>query len=412
MAYQKPSSLRVLAPAGGFSSPFAICRALRTLGQSAEHSWDSVFKDVLAQRYADMRISLEGSGKDALHRCFAEIVKSKHGAEVRIGMSAYTCPDVAVAAIKAGCRIVPLDIDARTLDIGGSIDTSACDVLLLSNLYGLADDLQRWEEHNLLIVDDACQAALSRSGDGGALLGARGGDYGVLSFSRGKAICGLGGGVLLRPKEAADDSSIVGEGSDDLGSLGIEEGKLSSLKQGILATAYWCFESPYLYGIPARIPALGLGETHCSLDYQSHGLSPMQAAAALAQLNDCLRREEQLRKSANLWSELLTELPLVQPYVERANEGNVPTRYPLILSNTEQRDRVLRSLLEAGLGASSSYPSVLNDYPELRPFIDGDRVDAARSISGRILTLPSHVYVGDADREKTLRILRNSLRER
>jgi dTDP-4-amino-4,6-dideoxygalactose transaminase len=395
-----------------------------------------------------MRISLEGSGKDALHRCFAEIVKSKHGAEVRIGMSAYTCPDVAVAAIKAGCRIVPLDIDARTLDIGGSIDTSACDVLLLSNLYGLADDLQRWEEHNLLIVDDACQAALSRdgddacqaalsrdgddacqaalsrdgddacqaalsrSGDGGALLGARGGDYGVLSFSRGKAICGLGGGVLLRPKEAADDSSIVGEGSDDLGSLGIEEGKLSSLKQGILATAYWCFESPYLYGIPARIPALGLGETHCSLDYQSHGLSPMQAAAALAQLNDCLRREEQLRKSANLWSELLTELPLVQPYVERANEGNVPTRYPLILSNTEQRDRVLRSLLEAGLGASSSYPSVLNDYPELRPFIDGDRVDAARSISGRILTLPSHVYVGDADREKTLRILRNSLRER
>lgn len=412
MAYTKPTRLRVLAPAGGFSSPFAIIRALRSLAQSPEGSWALACAGVLADRYAKTDVLLEGSGKDALRRCFTEIRGKHDGRSLRIGLSAYTCPDVAVAAIQAGCTIVALDVDAETLDIAEGVDVSECDVLLFSNLYGLADDMRRWLGKGLTLVDDACQAALSY--DGKALLGARGADYGVLSFSRGKAICGLGGGAMLRGADRgsevpADRDATSADASESADCHAVAQNIASECKSLLLSLAYFLFEMPWLYGIPARIPALGLGETHCDLNHEPQKLSRMQAAAVLAQLHDAGSRASALKHAADAWSEILTELPLVQPYKIRANEGDCPIRYPLVFAGEQQRDAALSALLRAGLGASASYPSVLNEYPALDGHVSGEDVAQARSVSKRILTLPTHVYVGERDRERTLAIIQKCI---
>jgi dTDP-4-amino-4,6-dideoxygalactose transaminase len=204
---------RLLAPAGGFASPSAIFNAWiavrQTLKESnhkestiAEFLW--VLEDCLRRYFGVREVLCVGSGKEALWFFYNMLARSDSRGV--IAMSAYTCPDIAAAAIRSGHKVLAVDVDPKTLEpmfesISESYEKSISS-LVLSNLYGLVDTLPSELVTTRLspsaIVDDACQAALSDTPHG--KVGARTGCYGVVSFGRGKALGGVGGGALLLPQ--------------------------------------------------------------------------------------------------------------------------------------------------------------------------------------------------------------------
>ena len=126
---------------------------------------------------------------------------------------------------------------------------------MLVHQYGLPVDLDRArllaEAHGALVIEDAAQGA-------GAWwrhrrLGAWG-DLGVLSFGRGKGMTAGGGGALLASGTSREAVARTGTGSRGRR----EDGEPASLAR---LAAQALLSHPMLYGVPARMPWLALGDT-------------------------------------------------------------------------------------------------------------------------------------------------------
>ena len=85
-------------------------------------------------------------------------------------------------------------------------------------------------------------------------------------------------------------------------------------------------------------------------------------------------------------------------------------RYPLRMPGRQIRERALSRLDRAGLGASRMYGAALEDVPGVAPMLARRREGAAaREFAARLLTLPVHSGVGEADVERMRRCLAESL---
>ena len=395
---------RVLAPAGGFASPWAIFKTWNARRQPlAALGASQLLERRLRELYTVPETVVFGSGKDALSALFQLIAGEK--ANPLVAISAYTCPDIAAAALRAGCKVFPIDTLEDSLEPDPTAISSEqlekLHALVLSNLYGLPDSLAPWlqlfSNRNVVVIDDACQA--SHSSRQGVRVGGNDGTAGILSFGRGKSICGAGGGAILLNKAVALLSSKESAGFLQL-QKSKDESPTRTFKHLLLGAGAWLFERPQLYGAIAALPGLELGQTNCSLEWQVAALSTGQALHALAQIERSDVTANTFRSNAKIWSELLGTVSLRQPYVERGflkDESVVPIRYPLIFGDSQTRDAVNAQLTANGLGASSSYPATLHGYPALQPGIFSNDTPRADSVSRRILTLPVHQYVRRED---------------
>jgi dTDP-4-amino-4,6-dideoxygalactose transaminase len=404
MDFASPSryvrSLRTLAPAGGFVSPLTLLSALlREKKRNGESSVPLRLAPLLRERlekwFSAKNFWFASSGKASLYTLLLEI-KAKKPA-LTVAAAAYGCPDIAAAVIRSGCRLSLFDIDESTLEpLKNTLDERP-DAVVLSNLYGLIDPLDPWRGTDTVVVDDACQAALGTSGE--RRIGARPGAVGILSFGRGKAICGIGGGCILWN---------AGEPSGGRPpSAGLVTGAFK-------AAAYWLFEQPLLYWIPARLPFLKLGEVHYESDFPVRDISAAELLVALAQLERFEDTVALHAANAKLWQEALDGAEVIEPFLLRRNgeaDRAVPLRYPVLFRDAASRDEALRRLDREGLGASPSYNE---DLPSLlrRSGAGGDRVVApgANSAARRLITLPVHRHVRKQDIERGGEIIRNVLK--
>ena len=404
--YVFPRSCRVLAPAGGFASPLALLR------QFLRNCSLDECEQFLVQSFGAQRAVVFSSGKHALFALFQAL--RKRTTLPNIGMSAYTCPDIAAAALRAGFKVFPLEIEAKTLELNVSLlhkgreDLAA---VVLSNLYGLADSLANLKEAlqgtKCFVIDDGCQSALSRTEEG--WLGARLGTIGVLSFGRGKAICGTGGGALVFAHGTGPDAELI----SPAGTMpdGISHSSLEITKQFVLSVAMWMLEHPLLYRIPASVPLLKLGATAPTLEFSCSSCLPLHAIQAVIQLKAREKTRDLLLARARQWHEQLRNTsrirPLIEPFIERGCTfagSVVPIRYPVVFSDSHTRDMVWRRLQEQGLGASLSYPALLAEYPEISRGVVENPTPVAKNIAQRILTLPVHRYVRTSDIERGSRL--------
>jgi hypothetical protein len=60
---------------------------------------------------------------------------------------------------------------------------------------------------------------------------------------------------------------------------------------------------------------------------------------------------------------------------------------------------------EYGTGVSSSYPTTIQDIPELAGLIDDREYPGAQEVIDRLVTLPTHAFVTESDRAKIYRTL-------
>jgi len=209
----------------------------------------------LRERYAPAEVVFTDSGTSSLALALQMAAK---GPARPIALPAYGCYDLATAADGAGCPVLLYDVDPATLspDLQSLRDALAAGAgtIVVAHLYGVPANLTSVRalavEFGAQIIDDAAQGAGATFG--GVPLGLHG-TLGVVSFGRGKGLTGGSGGALIVPPESTLREATL--------ALDLPAAQSSNWRALLATTAQWTLARPALYGIPASIPFLGLGET-------------------------------------------------------------------------------------------------------------------------------------------------------
>lgn len=390
---------RWLPPAPSAPSP------ARVLGDAAALGARDVRQEIeqaLCKMFGAQHAQLLSSGKAALTYAL-RIARAKR--ELHAGVStkhwvacgAYTCPDIAAAAVRAGFSLALCDIHPETLALrleSLPVPVSELTAVIHSNLYGVPEPLLRAPDAAAgkwapTIIDDGSQSALSSVA--GVSVGGRG-DLGVISFGRGKAFSAIGGGAIVA-REAIQDPEAAAR-DENRAPLHFAT-ELRELLSGI---ATWLLAMPELYGIPARIPALKLGETHYEGAFREGPLSSVGAYYAFSRLRGIQRARESLQASRFAWEQRLaaTHLSAIKSMAAEVAYGG--TRFAALCGSATQRGLLVRRLRR--FGATASYPRTLAEYEELRGLFVAGELQGAKAVRDRIVTLPCgpHVREGDMDR--------------
>jgi hypothetical protein len=166
--------------------------------------------------------------------------------------------------------------------------------------------------------------------------------------------------------------------------------------------------SPYLYWIPLGLPFLHLGET------RYHPLTAIETMdpARLRLLDRNISKYQHDKDHVQMaMADIAKEtgacggVVIDLPGVCRVQPQRRLLRYPLLIQ-AEWRDRIYRRLRNAGLGPSLLYPSSLSHIHGLENLLQGQGdFPAANAFARRMLTLPTHDGVRQADIRKIREIL-------
>jgi dTDP-4-amino-4,6-dideoxygalactose transaminase len=276
--------------------------------------------------------------------------------------------------------------------IGDTLDNdTAC--VVTNNLFGIPSDIEglrnRIRGKGVFVVEDAAQAMGVRWE--GKAIGTRG-DAGFFSLGRGKNItCGAGGVIVTGSDEIAD--AIQRHYS-----LLETPGFMGTLARYGKAVAFSLFVRSNLFWFPSGIPSLRLGETFFYSDFPCHKLSGMEAGL-LKDWKNRLKESNEARLANSHY--FIDRLGL-----KERGDGTIPyLRLPVLMETRETRDRIFAASVQAGLGLSRMYPAPVNEIPELKNEFPGMEFPVAKSVSERILTLPTHPFLSGKDKIKICGLL-------
>ncbi|MFQ5688794.1 MAG: DegT/DnrJ/EryC1/StrS family aminotransferase [Gemmatimonadota bacterium] len=340
------------------------------------------------------RLLLTDSGTSAL--CMA-LDAIRHRRPGPVALPAYSCYDVATAAVGADVPVVLYDLDPHTLGPDGdslrwTVRQGAVAVVL-APLYGLP---VRFEEvraiasdEGAILLEDAAQGAGAtyREKPLGTL-----GSLGVLSFGRGKGTTGGGGGALLA-NDAAGEELIYGTARESSGRRGARE--------LVVAGAQWSMGRPALFGLPRRVPGLRLGETVYRAPRPPGPLTAAAAGILLRTLELAPEEERRRRENAARLLELLSERPGLRTYSPPEGSRSGYLRLPVLLDGAGST--TARGSAASRLGVRPGYPAPLYGIPQLasRCRNASARFPGADRLARGLFTLPTHGLL----RERDLRAL-------
>jgi len=389
--------LRLVPPAGTPLKMIQVFRALNSVLRRGRGTEDGLA--ALGRRLGVQHVFGICSGRAALWLIFESLRRLRPERSV-VALPAYTCFSVPAAAVRAGLKIVPVDMDPETLDFDFSELEALPEEQLLcivtSNLFGLVNDVPRIREiartKGAFVVDDAAQAlGATRNG----IFAGTDEDVGLYSLGRGKATGIVQGGVIVTNSE---EIAAVIEGEVKKLSSPSSVDEFSLLVQ-LLSSSILL--NPRLYWIPDSLPFLKLGSTEFDPTFSTTAL-PRLSLALLAQLIEGLNRMNQIRRNN---AKVLTEALVGNSYFSSPKPAmnSEPTyiRFPVLAKDGATRLRILSLLRRAGIGASVFYPSAICDIPGIQQqMASGDFHRAhAEDLSQRLLTLPTHPYVRPSDLE-------------
>lgn len=387
-------------------------------GALIEAAWAGLRGDVeaagrlsnrLGRDYPGRTVTLVDSGTSALFAALRAIAAQRGTTErVLTALPAYACPDLGAAVVAIGGQVVLYDLDPYTLEpelesIEACLREGARAVVAV-HFFGrpldLAPILALAAAHGATVIEDAAQHA------GATLHGHRVGaqaPLGVLSFGRGKGLNGGGGGALVAATALPDTLPAMHA-----------SGRAQPLRavavSVAVAAATEYLSHPAVYGAPARVPWLGLGETRY---HDAHDPVPLDAARATLVTRALLDEPAQLtgrRERAHWYDQQLADRPDVHLRPVQTPGVSGALRHPVRLapqyfsSNREQ----FRSL-----GVVRVYPRTLDAYPEIARVLLGGRsrsCPGAALLAAELVTLPTHGYVRRHDQEAVVSLLRESPR--
>lgn len=355
----------------------------------------------LGDRFDAERVILTGSGTQALRLALSHLPPA--GSEgVVVGLPAYSCYDLVTAAVGAGVRVRFYDVDPLSLtpDVESvrHVLRAGVSAVVAGNLYGYP---LNWgalraecDAAGVALVEDAAQGlgTVSDVGPGGTL-----GEATVLSFGRGKGWTGGGGGALLLRGAAVGRTADVRLTRAD-GGFGT--------RSSVVTAAAWALGRPGLYGIPASVPGLGLGETRYREPADPVGISSFSAALARRTAGPAAAAVAQRRRRARRLVERLGGPAEGGP----ADPGGFLVCHPLgaagaasflrlavVCDGAAGAERAARTAHR--FGAARSYPLPLHHLPQAGPIrLDArPRLAGSERLASSLVTLPTHSFVTERE---------------
>jgi perosamine synthetase len=355
-------------------------------------------EDGIRREFHVRHVFTVSSGKAALA---LTLLALKAGSSRRdVVIPAYTCFSVPAAVLAAGLRPVLCDIEPTTLDFDHAqlartlSDDTLC--VVVPHLFGAPAAVDRIRvlcaAHRSALVEDAAQAMGVESS--GRRLGTLG-DVGIFSLGRGKNItCGSGGIIVTDSRPMADAIARLHRPLR-------AASRTSQLADFVRLAIMTIFIRPWLYWIPAALPCLGLGRTVFPTRIPLQRLSGMQAGL-LRNWRRRLAGSNRVRAAAAAY--FSRHLPLQRA---RRDGAHPYLRLPIVAPNAAAKDRLFALSQRRGLGLALAYPTPINEIPEIRSAFDGQNFPAARAVSERLLTLPTHQWVSARDRRAIAELCRD-----
>jgi perosamine synthetase len=312
---------------------------------------------------------------------------------------AYNCPTVVEAVLAAGLEPVFCDVSPETLDF----DHEALErsmrrrplAVVPTHLYGVPHRIEPCSElgrrHGVFIVEDAAQS-FGATVDGrmaGTLA-----DAGFYSFGRGKSLpIGRGGLIVAGPRLAAAIGDTIRQRVPERPQRG--GAAVAALLAYAVATrpAGWWFiarspMNPASEGMDeTRLPTIRIGA------FPSDGAGIGLSLLERLELVQAGRRQNARRLMAALAPFGFVTLPKIHDQTEP-----VFLRLPLLVDRRERAERLFQHLWATGM--SRSYYRTLPDLYARRVASNPVDFPGASILADRLLTLPTHPYLGEADVER------------
>jgi perosamine synthetase len=323
-----------------------------------------------------------------------------------VAIPAYSCFSVPAAVVRAGLKIHPVEVNPSTLDFDPQQLDALPETTLLCiipcNLFGFPNDISKIRDaaraRGAYVIDDAAQA-LGSTCDGrraGTL-----GDVGVYSLGRGKSVGSVAGGLLVTD-------------SHDIAAMIQSEAKV--LTKATRATggellfrmlSYSLFLHPRLFWIPNSLPFLKLGTTEFEPSFVIGQMHPFSVALLEPLLDDLEEINHGRQKKARAITDALRDRRNFAFPSPGANSQPTFVRLPVLACDYATRNRAVARLRDAGIGATSFYPSAICDIPSIENYIcERDfHCPQAEELSRRLFTLPVHPFVRPTDIERIVEIL-------
>ncbi len=389
---------RTLAPT---SAPLSLSNLVGSLGGliGGRKYRERLIREFEA-KFQARGVFLVSSGKAALVLVLKALAAGSR--RRRVIIPAYTCFSVPSAIVKAGLEVVLCDVNPRTLDFDfAELERLVNEDILCvvpTHLFGLPADVRRVMRlcgpRGITVVEDAAQAMGGGSQKG--LIGTEG-DVAFFSLGRGKNLTsGTGGIIVTKSPDLAD-------------AIRAEYSKLPTPSFGEILRNWMelvlmrAFIRPTLYWLPAGLPFLGLGETKFYTDFAVYRMDEVRAR----QLVDWDRRLSKANRdraacAGRLLKALDQNLNDLQPIT---HPDGIYLRLPILLRDRDAKREACARSQESGAGVSSSYPTTVQDIPELAGRIIDRKCSGAQEVVDRLVTLPTHEFVTESDRLKLCRVL-------
>ncbi len=396
---------RLVPPAGTALSIGDITRI--KLGWVKRHSKSPQFAGELQKLFGAEHVMPVNSGRAALLLILKAISKIQPDGKNEILLPAYTCFSVAAAVVRSGYSIRLADINPQTMDydiekLSGE-DFSRVKAILVSSLFGIPNNWARLREiaagHDIILIDDSAQALGETYDERPSGLNGFAGFY---SLGRGKNISTYSGGIIVTHSDEL--AQVLSELISDLPSPGWLASVGSLYKMGF----YSLLSRPRTFWLPASLPFLGIGETIYEESFSVGRLSPAQTCA----IPVVMKKLDSLRRIRIDNSRILAER------INGVNDMSIPgfnakdcpgyIRLPVAMPNKDIRDAKVKELREMGIVASTMYPATISEIQELPEgtLCNKREFSGAQNIVDCLLTLPTHPYVAEKDRQKMIACLR------
>jgi len=351
------------------------------------------FEEELKEYYQVRHCFAVSSGKTALTAILLALKEISPGRD-EVLIPAFTCYSVPSAIIRAGLKIRLCDLDPKSFDFDYDQFTATISqrkerllCVLPVHLFGFSADISRIKsiiaDNSVIIVEDAAQAMGGEFN--GQKLGTLG-DVGLFSLGRGKAFSTVEGGVILTKRDdiarhlEKTVNNIPGYGGAEL------------FKLLMYSMALFVLSRPSLFWIPKAIPFLRLGETIYDPHFKMRTMSPFQAGLARGW-------ESKLQNFRRVRSENVQEfLNILEPIGLKpawGNKSNLPDliRFPLRIESAINRESILHSSENKGLGIARTYPASVDSIAELNTHFTSHHFPIAKQNAENLITLPIHPYI-------------------
>ena len=351
----------------------------------------------LRAEYGAERVQLTESGTAAL--ALAMLASAPEGARPRVALPAWGCYDLMTAADIADAEVILYDLDPATLAPAPASFAAALDrrpvTVVVAHWFGLpvslAPLLASARAGGTTLVEDAAQGVGGMVG--ATPLGSHG-DFGILSFGRGKGRTGGRGGALLANNAAAGArlrrvAQLVSPAEAGRSGLGALAGQ-------------WALGRPWAYALPSSLPRLRLGETVYRAPGPIRGMPEWAAAVVEALWQRSALESATRRATASRWSRVAEGNADLRAFSQDAGTTAGWLRFPVLVRDPA----ALRSEAARHLGVMPGYERTLADLP-LSPgrLANAGPWPGAAALASRLRTLPTHGLLGATDVARIVQLL-------